>query len=168
MRTLRAEDASGPYVRWMSDPDVLRFLEVRHQPPQDPMALLRFIAAANADPAALLLGICLREDQRHIGNIKLGPIDRHNLRGDIGFLIGDRADRGRGYAAEAIAAITVHGLESLGLAKVTAGCHRTNIGSARALERAGFVREATLRGHWRLGGAAEDGFLYARFASETP
>ncbi len=167
LRTLRTDDASGPYARWMSDAEVLRFLEVRHRPPLDPAALQDFIAAANKDPATLLLGICLREDGRHIGNIKLGPCDRYNLRGDLGFLIGERTLRGRGLASEAISAVASHALGSLGLAKITAGCHRTNVASARALEKAGFVREATLRAHWRLAGVAEDGFLYARFAPEA-
>lgn len=166
LRALRTDDASGPYARWMCDAEVLRFLEVRHSPPPDVAALQRFIAAANDDPATVLLGICLRADGRHIGNIKLGPVDRDNLRGDLGFLIGEESLRGRGLASEAIAAMATHALGPLGLAKVTAGCHRANVGSARALEKAGFVREATLRAHWRLAGVAEDGFLYARFAPE--
>ena len=167
LRTLQPEDASGPYGRWMHDAEVVRFLEVRHQPPVGTTGLQSFISDANADPATLLLGICLREGGRHIGNIKLGPVDRHNLRGDIGFLIGERDARGQGFASEAISAVASHAFASLGLAKVTAGCHRANGASARALEKAGFVHEATLRAHWRLDGGAEDGLLYARFAPEA-
>jgi len=167
LRTLQSKDAAGPYSRWMHDTEVLRFLEVRHRPPADASGLQHFIATANNDPATLLLGICLRDDGRHIGNIKLGPVDRHNLRGDIGFLIGERDARGLGLASEAISAVAIHAFGPLGLGKVTAGCHRANVGSARALEKAGFTHEATLRAHWRLGDIPEDGLLYARFAPEA-
>lgn len=164
LRPLNPADAGEDYVGWMRDPDVLRFLETRHLPRQDAASLAGFINAANAAPGILLYGITLRDSGRHIGNIKLGPLDIVHRRADLGFLIGARDCWGRGYASEAIAATATMALADLKLMKVTAGCYAENVGSARALEKAGFVLEARLKAHWLLDGKPQDGLLYARHA----
>jgi RimJ/RimL family protein N-acetyltransferase len=162
LRSLRSVDANGPYLRWMSDPLVLRYLEARHAQ-HDAASLAAFIEASNADPTVLLLGITTTSDQRHIGNIKLGPIDRQHGRADIGLLIGDTAMWGQGYAAEAIGMLADHAFTELGVRKLTAGFYAGNAGSIRAFEKAGFRVEARLVGHWALDGRREDGVLMAKF-----
>lgn len=164
LRTLAATDAGGPYLGWMSNPTVLRYLEARHVP-HDRATLQAFIEMSNADPSTLLLGITITADGRHIGNIKLGPIDAHHRRGDIGILIGDTAVWGRGYAAEAIGLLAAHAFSALRLHKLTAGFYASNTASVRAFEKAGFHVEARLREHWHRDGAREDGVLMARLGS---
>lgn len=165
LRPLDARDASSAYLAWLRDPEINRFLEVRHAPPADVAGLAETIAALDADPASLLLGAFVRDDGAHIGNVKLGPVDPLHRRADLGFLIGDRTRWRRGYASEAIAAVRDAGVRELGLRKVTAGCYAANVASAGALEKAGFVREAVLRAHWLLDGAPQDGWMYASFAA---
>ena len=46
--------------------------------------------------------ICLVEDGRHIGNIKLGPIQWLHRRADLSLFIGDKSCWSLGYASEAI------------------------------------------------------------------
>jgi len=164
LRPLVPADAGEDYVGWVRDPEVLRFLETRHLPRQDAASLAGFINAANAAPGILLYGITLRGSGRHIGNIKLGPVDAIHRRADLGFLIGARDCWGQGYASEAIAAAATIALDELKLMKVTAGCYDENTGSARALEKAGFVLEARLKAHWLLDGRPQDGLLFARYA----
>lgn len=164
LRPLDARDASPVYLAWLRDPEINHFLESRHFPPADLSALADVVAAFDADPASLLFGAFLREGGTHIGNVKLGPIDPRNGRADLGFLIGDRARWGQGYASEAIAAVRDAGIRDLGLRKVTAGCYAANGASARALEKAGFAREAVLRAHWLLDGKPQDGWIFASFA----
>lgn len=161
LRSLRAEDAAGPYFSWMRDAEIVRFLEVRHRLPKEPSELVDFIEQANAHPTVLFLGVCDLTG-RHIGNVKLGATDPHNHRADIGFLIGDRASWGQGYASEAVDCLSDYGLRQLGLNKVFAGCHRSNPASGRVLLKAKFEHEATLRNHWYLDGKPEDGLMYAR------
>ena len=161
LRGLEERDVDGPYFRWMNDFEITRYLESRFFP-HSREALLDFVRNA-AGGGDLMLAICLKEDDRHIGNIKLGSINRIHSRGEIGLLIGESNEHRKGYATEAIAAITDFAFNELNLNKVWAGCYANNLGSARAFEKAGFAREATLKRHFFSGGEWVDTILLAKF-----
>jgi RimJ/RimL family protein N-acetyltransferase len=148
----------------MQDPDVLRFLEARHGK-HDATSLATFIRSANESGDSLLLGMYELSAGRHVGNIKLGPIDRPNRRGEIGILIGERSCWGRGYAREAIAALAQYAFGTLGLHKLTAGYLAPNAASGRAFEAVGFTVEARYAQHFLLDDTWVDGVRIARFAS---
>lgn len=160
LRTLHAADASKAYLSWLSDPEVIQFLEVRFSKAQELDDLADYVSRVNASPDNLMLGIFLKSDESHIGNIKLGPIVAEHSRAEIGFLIGDKASWGKGYAPEAIRAVSHYGLDVLGLAKITAGCYETNVGSSKALLKAGFTHEATRPFHSVSGGRRVSSLLY--------
>lgn len=154
LRTLTAADATDRYLGWMRDPETTRYLEARLVD-HDLASLLAYIEACNGDSRVLLLGICLA-DGRHIGNIKLGPIDRYHGHASLGLLIGERECWGQGYATEAIVRLTTYAFADLGLQKITAGCYASNVGSARAFLKAGWAEEGRSKGRWRLDGGRED------------
>jgi len=154
LRNLAAADATQAYLGWMNDPLTTRFLEARLLE-HDLGSLRTFIECCNADPRVLLLGICLADD-RHIGNIKLGPVDAFHGLASVGLLIGEQDCWGRGYATEAIEAVTAHAFRKLGLEKLTAGCYASNVGSARAFLKAGWLEEGRSRAMWRLDDGRED------------
>lgn len=144
LRTLEAADVGEAYVSWLRDPEVIRFLEVRFLPPQEVDHIRAFVESANKSADNLLLGIFSKDGDAHIGNVKLGPIVREHARSPIGYMLGDRSSWGKGYASEAIHAVARHALETMGLAKISAGCYETNVGSSKALLKAGFKEEATI------------------------
>jgi ribosomal-protein-alanine N-acetyltransferase len=156
--------AAGPYLQWMNDPEVVRWLEVRGKS-FTTADLADFIESQNANPLVHMFGMFRRNDGRHIGNIKIGPLETRHGRGDIGLLIGDRGSWGKGYAREAIAAMADYALGPLGLHKVTAGCYAGNEGSRRAFLAAGFVQEGTRRAQLWDGERWDDEYLFARFAT---
>lgn len=147
LRIMNSADASDRYLSWMRDPIVNQYLESRFSMPECIQDLITFIEYVNAAPDSLLFGIFLREDLRHIGNIKIGPVVRQHARSEIGYLIGDREAWGNGYASEAISEICRYGFEELELAKITAGVYEANTSSAKALLKAGFAHEATILSH---------------------
>lgn len=163
LQVLDEAAATGPYLAWMQDPDVLRFLEARHGK-HDTQSLAVFIRSANNSADSLLLGIFERPNIRHIGNIKLGPIDHPNRRGEIGIMIGERACWGRGYAREAIQALTDYAFDVLHLHKLTAGYLAPNAASGRAFEAVGFITEARYAQHFLLDDTWVDSVRIARFA----
>lgn len=140
LRTLTSADASTEYLAWMHDPRVNRYLESRFSS-FSLESLAQFIASCNENPKVLLVGITLKDGGRHIGNIKLGPIDPNHRLSDIGLLIGDPDAWGRGYAREAIAGLSEHALRVLGLHKLTASFYEANIGSEKAFLGAGWAIE---------------------------
>jgi RimJ/RimL family protein N-acetyltransferase len=162
LRPITPDDAEGPYREWMGDPLVLQHLEARLS--SGAPELRDYIRTQEADPDVHFYAILVRQGGRHIGNIKLGPIQRWHRRADVGIIIGDRSQWGRGYATEAIRAFTEAMFEAEGLEKVTAGAYATNVASVRAFEGAGFHVEAVRRRHYRTADGWVDGIHLARFA----
>lgn len=154
LRTLSDGDVDERYLGWMRDPQVTRYLEARLGD-HTLESLAQFVESCNASADQLLLGICLA-DGRHIGNIKLGPIDPYHRHAAVGLLIGDKDRWGNGYAAEAIAGLTTHAFASLGLEKLYAGAYAANVGSIRAFLKAGWIEEGRSKDHWRSDDTRED------------
>jgi ribosomal-protein-alanine N-acetyltransferase len=162
LRVLSRGDVTNRYLSWLSDPEVLRYLELRFSPPQTLVDLDSFVNTVNASNNSLMLGIFLNSDKIHIGNIKLGPIDRNHSTGDIGLLIGDRVHWGKGFASKAIKLLSDYAFEELGLIKLTAGCYGSNEGSRRAFLNVGFVEEGRRIAQHCLDGHREDAVLLGK------
>lgn len=163
LRTLEEGDVTERYLGWLRDPAVSRYLELRFDV-QTLEGCRTFVLAANQHADTLLLGIFLKregleEEGRHIGNIKLAPINPHHRRAELGLLLGDRAEWGKGYASEAIAAVTRHAFARLGLRKVTAGCYGGNQASAGAFLKAGYHEIARRPQHWFCEGEWQDDII---------
>jgi RimJ/RimL family protein N-acetyltransferase len=158
LRRLRQADVSETYLAWMNAPEVNQYLESRFGE-HSLESLSAFVAAMAGDPRNLFTGIFLRDRDRHIGNIKLGPIDVHHSHAEIGLLIGERDCWGQGYACEAIGTLTRFAFEELNLHKIVAGAYEDNGGSTRAFEKAGYRREGLLRSHWWSNGRFQDGTM---------
>jgi RimJ/RimL family protein N-acetyltransferase len=163
--TLHVEDVTERYVRWMSDPLVIRYLESRHAP-SSAERVREFVATTQADADQHLMAIRLQDGDEHIGNIKLGPVNRVHRSADIGIIIGERDQWGKGYATEAIALMTDHAFGTLGLHKLNAGCYAPNEGSARAFEKAGWTREGLRRAQYLSDGEWVDEILVGRAADD--
>ena len=144
LRALQPSDLSTQYLSWLNDGDVSRYLETRFLP-QTMEALQSYWQNHRDDPANPWFAICLVEDGRHIGNIKLGPIQWLHRRADLSLFIGDKSCWGLGYASEAIGLVRDWAFRELDLQKLNAGIYAGNIGSRRAFEKNGFELEGTLR-----------------------
>jgi len=155
MRALADADCTDSYVAWLNDPKVNRFLETRHRV-QDLGAVRDFVRAVNERSNEFLFGIFLKENDRHIGNIKVGPIGLHHPLADVSLLIGARDVWGEGFASEAIRAISRHAFEQLGVRKLAAGMYAANEGSYRAFIKAGYSLEGVRRAHYILDGEMSD------------
>ena len=158
---LSEEHVSTDYVHWLNDPRVNRYLESRFSF-HTIESTQGFVRACVQSPVDLLFGIRdLDRDGRHVGNIKLGPIDRHHGLGEVGLLIGDPQSWGRGLASAAISRVRDIASSQLRLRKLTAGCYASNVGSMKAFLRAGFEIEGRRREHFLLDDATEDLILMA-------
>jgi len=151
------------YVDWLNDPEVNRYLESRFKV-HDLPSTERFVLDQLDSPNSVLFGISSRRLGRHVGNIKLGPIDIHHGLGEIGLMIGDREAWGAGIGTDAIMGLAKIADEDLKLRKLTAGCYASNIGSAKAFVKAGFHEEARRAAHCLVDGRPEDIVLLARFS----
>lgn len=162
LRLLRAQDVTDDYIAWLNDPEINRYLESRFTI-QNRAGVEAFVNKMLDDDRVLFLAIHDLGLGRHVGNIKLGPVDRPHRLGEIGLMIGDRAAWNRGIGTAAIRLVMAIAKHELGLRRLTAGCYASNVGSAKAFEKAGFRVEAVRPAHFLLDGRPEDLILLGAF-----
>jgi RimJ/RimL family protein N-acetyltransferase len=106
-----------------------------------------------------------------IGGNAIGAIgfviqeDVHRLSAEMGYWLGRRY-WGKGIVTAAVEATVPYMFETFGLVRIHSRVFSTNTGSARVLEKAGFVLEATLRNAVVKDGRILDEFLFAKLKSE--
>jgi ribosomal-protein-alanine N-acetyltransferase len=150
LRPLTDGDCTAVYLGWLADSDINRFLETRHSV-QTLDSIRDFVETTNANPAEFLYGIFVKANGvRHIGNIKVGPIRARHPLADMSLFIGARDCWGQGYATEAIAALSRHAFDALGVHKLSASMYAENVGSMKAFLAAGYRQEGLRRSHYSL------------------
>ncbi|QLE59137.1 GNAT family N-acetyltransferase [Nostoc sp. TCL26-01] len=145
LREVRQSDVNETYYQWLNDPEINRYLETRfvHRSLDNISEYVKIMDAKEDEP---FFAICLNDNQEHIGNIKLGPINCHHRNADVSLFIGKKELWGQGYAAEAIALVTEFAFKKLNLNKLKAGCYAMNLASAKAFIKCGYQQEGLLRG----------------------
>ena len=83
LRPLEMDDVSKSYVGWLNDPEVNGFLESRFLK-QTKTTVKKYVSAIKKDKNYLFLAIVIKDGGKHIGNIKLGPINKVHGFAEIG------------------------------------------------------------------------------------
>lgn len=165
LRPIGIKDVGQEYVDWLNNQEINQFLESRFTK-HTIESVRAYVSKFAMDDSIIFLAIIRKEDNKHIGNIKCGPIDWHHKRGDVGFMVGDKSVWGKGYATEAIKLFTDYLFNIMKLHKITAGAYANNIGSIKALKKSGFFEEARLKEHAFSMGAFVDVVLMAKINKE--
>jgi RimJ/RimL family protein N-acetyltransferase len=165
LRLVTLADANERYVSWLGDSLVNRYLETRWSV-HTLDSVRTFVAEALASPDSYLFAILDGPRGPHVGNLKIGPINPHHSFADISYFIGERAVWGRGLATDAIRTATRVGFDRLGLHRLQAGVYAGNVASARALTRAGYRLEGTLRAALTGAHGWEDLLRYGRLRDD--
>lgn len=160
LRRLTADDVTQDYLGWFDDTTVTEFLDARHL---TRASVIEYIETGASAKLHFMYGIFDVESRRHIGNLKIGPIQWNHLVSDLVCVIGVREFWGKGLAKEAIrignrVAFDVHGMR-----KVSGGIASSNIGSIKAYTGADWVIEATMKGHHLINGEPQDRIVVSCF-----
>ena len=139
LKTLIEDDASEEYVGWINDKDVNQYLETKRTTLEE---LRSYITKKKEDENCLFLGIYFKENNKHIGNIKLEPIDFKKKIATMGMLIGDKKYWGRGLATEALNLLVEWSFNNLDLDEIDLGVLKDNAAAIRVYEKAGFKIKA--------------------------
>jgi len=118
-----------------------------------------------SESKALTFALVLASTKTLVGAISLLNPNKVNSRSDIGYWIGVN-HWGNGYCTEAVQALIAYSNQTLGLTRFTAQCMVSNIGSARVLQKSGFIHEGTLKKHLIKNGKYVDLHLYGINFSE--
>lgn len=160
LRELQSEDVNEAYLSWFRDPAVVEFLDARNITREDAIAHLQ---AGLQTRTYFMYAIIAKDVNKHIGNLKVGPIHWAHGFSDLVTVIGDRDYWGKGLATEAVKIGIRIAFETLGLRKLSAGIADSNAGSVKAYTRAGFVIEGRMRGQILINGEPRDKLVIACF-----
>lgn len=120
---------------------------------------LDYIARVIEDPDATSFAIEVGGEA--VGGISLHPgSDIERIGAELGYWLGEEF-WGRGITTAAIRLVTDFAFANRGLVRVFAVPFTTNVGSIRALEKAGYQREGTMRRSAIKDGTVRDQYLYA-------
>ena len=133
-------DVNDEYVSWMNDPEVTRYMEARFGK-HTQQSVNDFVENAVKRENSFLLAIIAKDQNKHIGNVKLGPIDTEHGFAILGIMVGDKNYWGKGYGPEAIKLVVDYAFNNLGLRKINADVYENNVGSIRAFQKASFQEE---------------------------
>lgn len=137
-------DCSENYLSWLNDTDVNMYLESGFYQ-HNMQGLVDFVNGYQSNKKAVFLVIRLKENNKHIGNIKIDKINYIHRNCEYGIMMGDKTEWGKGYAKEASIAIINYGFEELGLNKVNLGVIDSNDVAVKLYEKIGFVVEGVLK-----------------------
>jgi len=158
LREVRQSDVTDEYYYWLNDVEVNRYLETRFCP-HSKEKIRSYVHAAENDPHTIFWAIVLKDEDQHIGNIKIGGINWFHRTAKLSLFIGERAYWRKGIGTEAIKLAVAFAFNNLNLRKLNAGIYAANVGSIRAFEKAGFVKEGCRREQRYCDGQYLDEFM---------
>lgn len=137
------------YVSWLNDSVTTQYLECRFQQPFTVEGVKAYVNEIKAKSSVMLFGILFKEENCHIGNIKL-EINQHHSSAEVGIMIGNPHFRGLGLGYDALSLVVTFAFNVLNLEKITAGCYSVNLASRAIFEKAGFRVEGCLRSEYKV------------------
>lgn len=161
--------ADPRYYAWLTDFEVVKYIgRPEYLTTIPPEETRRYVESMWASPYVTFLAIHTKEG-RFIGTAKINFLDANGLEtktADIGIMIGERTEWGKGYAGDAVEAVCRHCFTTLGLRKLVAGCYATNAAVVRLFTKLGFVEEGRIRKKLWSEGAWCDHILMGCFPEE--
>jgi RimJ/RimL family protein N-acetyltransferase len=160
VRALTADDVSERFVAWFTQDEVRSALNLSAQGRTKP-EMVAYVRSFDQD-ARLLLGIFDKANGLLVGFFTV-QIERRIGRYLVNTVVGEAAYRTKGLMLEITLPFREHFFETLGLKVMTATALATNAAIIGYLEKTGWTRNQTLKGHSKShsDGAMIDLHLYS-------
>ncbi len=145
LRAMRRADLPL-FVSWLNDPQVIEGL-IHYIPLslEDEEAWYESMRKRPREEHPLMIEIRTAKGWEPIGNCSLMDIDWRVRQAEFGIVIGAKQHWNRGFGTSALKLMLKHGFHTLNLNRIYLRVHATNQRAIRSYEKAGFVREGTLR-----------------------
>lgn len=158
LRELTHEDITESYLNWFKNNEVTSFLEVDGKSLTTQMVKDYIDVGVNSENY-YMYAICIKEENKHIGNLKVGPINKKHKIADLVCVIGDRSYWGKGLATEAIALGNALAFEKYDIRKLHGQIYADNIGSIKAYCKAGWIIEGVIKDRYLVNNKPMDQVL---------
>ncbi len=143
---LTSKHSSKVYVNWMNDPAVIKFMLSGGNYTID---LLNEYLLKIENKNIYAWAIKLKSNKKHIGNIKIDPINYKHLFGEFGIMIGDKNEWGKGYARESSQTIINFCFNNLGLKKINLGLFSKHDQAFNLYKKIGFNTEKIKKNYFK-------------------
>ena len=165
LRGICEEDLSGNYFQWLNDYEVSKYTE-SGRTPNTKEAMENYFRQVIGNSNNIAFAVVDKESDRHIGNVKLGPINWVHRCAEFGILIGEKEYWGKSFGTEATLLLLRYAFQRLNLHKVILGVCADHAGAIRAYKRVGFREEGCLREALFIDGTYRDKLIMGVTAQE--
>lgn len=159
-RGVEESDVEGPYLEWLNDEEVTRFLTSIGHLPVNRENLLDYMQSMAHSEQDALFAIHDLETDEFIGTSHFGPVDWLHRTGTFGIMIGNKKYWGKGYGTEILFHMTDYGFRRLNLRKINLGAVSEQVAAVRYMRRLGYTQEATFREEFFYNGKYIDTFKF--------
>ena len=140
LKELNEKDVSKEYVRWLNSTSVNLYTEQRYFK-HTIKSVRKYVLDKKKSKLEFLYGIFLETNKIHVGNIKIGPINKIHKTTFISYFIGNSKFRSKGIMSEAFNQIFNLAKKKFKIKKIQAGIYDNNISSKKLLEKNKFKLE---------------------------
>ena len=106
-----------------------------------------------------------KKSRKALGRILLSSFEGNNKKANIGYFLG-RNSWGKGIISDCIKPVVEFGFSHLELERIYTTVHVDNVGSWKALEKNGFLREGLLRHSFNVNNCLFDCYMYSRLNTD--
>jgi len=165
LRPLERADLNETYLGWLNDHEVTRYLEAGAFP-ETMQDLEKFYQGVTGSRSEVIFAIADSKSHRHVGNVKLGPINWVHRRAMFGIMIGEKKFWGRGIGKEATRLVVEYGFQRLNLNRIGLGVLAAHEAAIRCYQAVGFKTEGRFREEMFSDGTYQDRLWMGMLRSE--
>lgn len=162
LRSIEEDDATENYLSWLNNQETTKGL-VTGRFPTSMQSLKTYLRSIEQNEKSVMFAICLLENNQHIGNIKLDQLDYYAGTAELGILIGEENQRGKGIGSETCQLVLDYAFQNLNLRKVTLSVFSNNPNAVKTYEKLGFLVEGRLKDHFFMNGNYYDKIYMSYF-----
>ena len=163
LRRLEATDLDRTW-EWINTPEI--YLAIGTNAPVSKTAQVRWFEALDRASDKIVFAVCLRDDNRHIGNISLDSIELRHRHARLSIFLADSTCRGKGFGTRAMTLLLNYAFGLLNLHRVFLKVSAERADAVRFYQRIGFRTEGLLREHEFLNGRYSDKQMLGILRSE--
>lgn len=129
---------SNDYLNWMKDKDITMFI-VKQDDKISLDDIHSFVEKMIHSKSDYFFAIIYKKTKKHIGNVRLGPIDLNSMKSKFGILIGDKNFHNCGVATETLELIKNFGFNYLKLEQIRFGVVKEHRAAMRLYAKSHFT-----------------------------
>jgi RimJ/RimL family protein N-acetyltransferase len=163
LRKLESSDLDRTW-NWINDPDI--YLKIGVQIPVSKSAQVQWFERADPSSEKIILAICVKEGNVHVGNVSLDSIESRHRTARLSIFVGDTAMRGKSIGSRAIKLLAGYAFNFLNLNKIWCKATAGDDKIVHFYENLGFKIEGAMRQQEFIDGRYVDKLIFGLLRDE--